>query len=42
LVNDRERLKAMGAAAQKAGKPEAAHVLAGMLKDLAEARKSKR
>jgi len=42
LVNDRGKLKTMGAAAKKAGKPEAARVLAGMLKELAEAKKTKR
>jgi UDP-N-acetylglucosamine--N-acetylmuramyl-(pentapeptide) pyrophosphoryl-undecaprenol N-acetylglucosamine transferase len=42
LVNDRGKLSAMGAAAKKVGKPEAADGLAGMLKDLAEAKKNKR
>ena len=41
LVNDRGKLAAMGVAAKKTGKPEAAETVAAMLKELAETKKGK-
>jgi UDP-N-acetylglucosamine--N-acetylmuramyl-(pentapeptide) pyrophosphoryl-undecaprenol N-acetylglucosamine transferase len=38
LVNDREKLSAMGEASKKLGKPEAAETLAAMLKGLSESK----